>query len=83
MKWICLLSFFPAAALAFQRPGGAGAGAAAIRRPPSAARPGTAAATATGLGFLPEKFSRAEQCATHYGTCWLDELEELASGACV
>mmetsp|Transcript_23113 Transcript_23113/g.29602 ORF Transcript_23113/g.29602 Transcript_23113/m.29602 type:complete len:120 (-) Transcript_23113:200-559(-) len=34
---------------------------------------------ASRLNYFPEKFSRAEQCATHYGSCNLDELEELAN----
>lgn len=34
----------------------------------------------TSLNYYPKKFDRAEQCATHYGTCNLDELEKLADG---
>ena len=32
----------------------------------------------TRLCFYPEQFQRAQECATHYGTCNLDELERLA-----
>lgn len=32
----------------------------------------------TGLCFYPEQFDRAQECATHYGTCDLEELESLA-----
>lgn len=34
----------------------------------------------SALFFFPENFDRAVECATHYGTCNLDELEELANG---
>mmetsp|Transcript_24661 Transcript_24661/g.53204 ORF Transcript_24661/g.53204 Transcript_24661/m.53204 type:complete len:130 (-) Transcript_24661:173-562(-) len=34
--------------------------------------------TKTTLNYFPDKFDRAEQCATHYDTCNLEELEELA-----
>lgn len=30
------------------------------------------------LGFYPEQFERAQECATHYGSCDLEELEHLA-----
>eukprot|EP01083_Nonionella_stella_P037802 103027_1 len=32
----------------------------------------------TSLGYYPDKFARAEQCATHNGLCDIAELEELA-----
>lgn len=34
----------------------------------------------TKLHFFPDKFVRAEYCATHDGACSLEELEELAEG---
>lgn len=34
----------------------------------------------TSLNFLPANFQRAEQCATGYETCDLNEMEELANG---
>ena len=34
----------------------------------------------TSLNFFPEKFTRAEECATHYGSCPLGELDELVDG---
>lgn len=36
----------------------------------------------TPLRFYPENFNRAEVCATHYGTCDVDEMEKLADGTC-
>lgn len=33
----------------------------------------------TMLRFYPEQFDRAQECATHYGTCDLEELEHLAN----
>jgi len=35
----------------------------------------------TSLNFFPEKFDQAEQCATHYDTCNIDQLDKLADGA--
>eukprot|EP00970_Alexandrium_tamarense_P009416 scaffold1873_cov311-Alexandrium_tamarense.AAC.4 len=32
----------------------------------------------TPLRFYPENFNRAKVCATHYGTCDVDEMEKLA-----
>mmetsp|Transcript_27114 Transcript_27114/g.58299 ORF Transcript_27114/g.58299 Transcript_27114/m.58299 type:complete len:129 (-) Transcript_27114:156-542(-) len=32
----------------------------------------------TSLNFFPTNFDRAEQCATGYDTCNIDEMEELA-----
>jgi hypothetical protein len=34
----------------------------------------------TVLHTLPNNFERAQHCATHYGSCSLEEMEELASG---
>ena len=34
----------------------------------------------SALNFFPEQFSRAEECATHYDSCNIDELEDLANG---
>ncbi|KAL3787056.1 hypothetical protein HJC23_011740 [Cyclotella cryptica] len=33
----------------------------------------------TALHFYPENFDRAQECATHYGICTVDELEQLAN----
>lgn len=33
----------------------------------------------TELRFYPKQFERAQECATHYGTCNLEELEHLAA----
>ncbi|KAL7485016.1 hypothetical protein ACHAW6_010614 [Cyclotella cf. meneghiniana] len=35
--------------------------------------------SATALHFYPENFDRAQECATHYGICNVDELEQLAN----
>ena len=34
----------------------------------------------SALNFFPEQFSRAEECATHYDSCNIDEFEDLANG---
>lgn len=65
MKWLEILSLLPAASVAFQH------SAAPIR---------TQRAVIMAAHRLPEQFARAEQCATHYGTCDVTELEELATG---
>lgn len=66
MKLIALISCLPAATHAFQH-----------------------AATAvhykkrmetTRLDFYPENFDRAEKCATHVGSCGIDEIQQLAQG---
>eukprot|EP00571_Detonula_confervacea_P017716 CAMPEP_0172312498 /NCGR_PEP_ID=MMETSP1058-20130122/17695_1 /TAXON_ID=83371 /ORGANISM="Detonula confervacea, Strain CCMP 353" /LENGTH=120 /DNA_ID=CAMNT_0013025977 /DNA_START=41 /DNA_END=403 /DNA_ORIENTATION=+ len=64
MKWLPLLSLFPAVSLAFQQ------SASPIR---------VQRARVVIMNYFPDKFSRAEQCATHYGICNLDELEELSN----
>ena len=65
MKWLSILSILPASALAFQ----------AVSTPIRVQR--TSVVTAN---YFPDKFARAEECATHYGTCSVDELENLANG---
>jgi hypothetical protein len=37
----------------------------------------------SALFFYPENYDRAVECATHYGTCNLNELEQLADGMSV
>ena len=36
----------------------------------------------TALHFFPDNFERAQECATHLGTCHLEEMEKLADGMC-
>mmetsp|Transcript_28146 Transcript_28146/g.51963 ORF Transcript_28146/g.51963 Transcript_28146/m.51963 type:complete len:147 (+) Transcript_28146:35-475(+) len=91
MKWFSFLSLLPVAALGFQQVKVAApiyySGCSdkkwdSFRLPflPSAyCKTIHSTHYRTSLNFFPEKFSRAEQCATHYGTCNLDELEELAN----
>ena len=66
MKWLSILSILPASALAFQ----------AVSTTPIRVQ----RASVVIANFFPDKFARAEECATHYGTCSVDELEDLANG---
>jgi hypothetical protein len=34
----------------------------------------------TALHYLPDNYNRAIECATHYGKCQVEELEQLANG---
>lgn len=66
MKRLSFLSALPAASLAFQQ---------ATVTPIRVQR-----ATLVVTNYFPDKFARAEHCATHLGSCDIGELEELANG---
>ena len=65
MKFRLFLSFLPSAAIAFQQVG--------VDTSLHRCR-----ATTTALQIVPERFERAQHCATHYGLCGVEEMEELA-----
>ncbi len=65
MKSIAAILSLPAVSLAFQH---AAVNSYCKNRIPSR------------LNFYPENFERAEKCATHYGSCNLEEMEKLANG---
>lgn len=65
MKMISVLLLLPTSLLAFQLT------AVPIR---------TQMAKVVVMNYLPDKFARAEYCATHNGACSLEELEELVEG---
>ncbi len=69
MKFRLFLSLLPNAAIAFQQVG-----------VDTSLHPYRA--TTTALQIVPERFERAQHCATHYGSCDVEEMEELADGTC-
>ena len=67
------LSLLPSAALAFQQAANNNIVTPLYHR----------RATTTALHIVPERFERAQHCATHYGSCDVEEMEELANGMCM